>query len=113
MHGKTELKVALNIAKGGAEGRLRGTTVCVYGHGPTKNPFYTEAQTVKAHSEGCLLLLCAQVSCGQRLLLMNGSGQNPVAADVVTTRNLTAQISEVEVAFAAPRPDFWRPLLKQ
>ena len=78
-----------------------GTTVCVYGYGPSKNPFYKEAQTVKVTSKGCLLILSAPVSQGQKLLLMNGTQENPVEAEIVMTRPLGAQMCEVEVHFAA------------
>jgi hypothetical protein len=110
MLGQSDLKATLGIAENGSGRRLRGSTVCVYGYGPSKAPFYKEAKALKAHSEGCLLILSAPVSRGEKLLLINGTGQNPVVADIVTTRTLAAQTFEVEVAFAAPRPDFWQPL---
>jgi hypothetical protein len=87
-----------------------GTTVFVYGYGPTKNPFFKEAQTVKANSEGCLLILNAPVSRGQKLLLMNGTEQNPVEAEIRMTRSLGAQTYEVEVSFPVARTDSWPPL---
>ena len=77
------------------------TTVCVYGYGPSKTPFYKEAQTVKVTPNGCLLILSAPVSRGQKLLLMNGTGENPVEAQIVMTRPLGAQMCEVEVSFPA------------
>jgi hypothetical protein len=77
----------------------QGATVCVYGYGPNKNPFYKEAQTVKVTSKGCLLILSAPVSRGQKLLLMSGTQENPVEAEIVMTRPLGAQMCEVEVCF--------------
>lgn len=85
-------------------------TICVYGYGPTKSPFYEEAQALRANSEGGLLILGAPVSSGQKLLLISGRGSNPVEAQIVNTRTLGAQMCEVEVAFPFPQPDFWRPL---
>jgi hypothetical protein len=79
----------------------QSTTVCVYGYGPSNNPFYKEAQSVKVTSKGCLLILSVPVSRGQKLLLMNGTQENPVEAEVVTTRPLGAQMCEVEISFAA------------
>jgi hypothetical protein len=79
----------------------QSATVCVYGHGPSKNPFYKEAQTLKVTSKGCVLLLSAPVSRGQKLLLMNGTQENPVEAEIVMARPLGAQMCEVEVYFAA------------
>ena len=75
--------------------------VCVYGYGPGKNPFYKEAQTVNVTAKGCVLILSAPVSRGQKLLLMNGTGENPVEAQIVMTRPLGAQMCEVEVSFPA------------
>jgi len=84
-------------------------TVFVYGYGQSKNPFYKETKALKAHSNGCLLILSAAVSRGQKLLLIN-TLQNPTEAEIVKTRSLSGQLFEVEVSFPAPRPDFWQPL---
>ena len=105
---------AMNIAFGAPSDNIENAAapanICVYGYGPTKSPFYEEAQTVRANSEGGLLILGAPVSCGQKLLLINGRGGNPVEAQVVNARTLGAQMFEVEVAFPFPQPEFWRPL---
>ena len=105
---------AMNTAFGASEDNFENATapatICVYGYGPTKSPFYEEAQTLRANAEGGLLILGAPVSCGQKLLLINGRGGNPVEAHIVNTRTLGAQIFEVEVAFPFPQPEFWRPL---
>jgi hypothetical protein len=74
--------------------------VCVYGYGSSKSPFYQEAQTVKVTSKGCVLILSALVSRGQKLLLMSGTQENPMEAEIVTTRSVGAQMCEVEVSFA-------------
>jgi hypothetical protein len=103
---QSDLKAAL-----GTSGN-RSATVCVYGYGPAKNPFYKEAKTLKMHSGGCSLILSAPVSGGQKLLLIGGR-ENPVEGQIVNTRTLAAQIFEVEVTFAVPHPDFWQPLQKQ
>jgi hypothetical protein len=76
-------------------------TVRVYGYGPSKTPFYEEAQAVEVSSKGCLLILSAPVSRGEKLLLMNGTPENPVQAEVVLTRPIGAQMCEVVVSFAA------------
>ncbi len=83
-------------------------TLYVYGYGANKNPFYKEAKSLKGHSAGCSLILTGPVSCGEKLLLINDAGRNPVVGKVVTARNLTTRMFEVEVAFDAPRPDFWQ-----
>jgi|SRR5579872_6531427 len=84
------------------------TTLYVYGYGANKNPFYKQAKSLKGHSEGCSLILTGPVSCGEKLLLINDAGRNPVVGEIVTARNLTTRMFEVEVAFDAPRPDFWQ-----
>ena len=91
-----------------ALGRSTGSKVSVYGYGSFKNPFFQEAKALKANPQGCLLILSAAVSRGEKLLLMNASGENPAEAEIVNTRSLTDQLFEVEVSFSAPRPDFWQ-----
>lgn len=83
-------------------------TLYVYGYGASKNPFYKQAKSLKAHSAGCSLILTGPVSRGEKLLLINDAGPNPVVGEIVTARNLTTRMFEVEVAFDAPRPDFWQ-----
>jgi hypothetical protein len=85
-------------------------TVYVYGYGPNKNPFYEEARAVNATEKGALLILSVPVSRGQKLLLMNDTRQDPLEAQVVRSRTMGTQMSEIEVAFEASRADFWRPL---
>jgi hypothetical protein len=109
---EAQQNLATNIAFGAPEDNFENatasSTICVYGYGPTKSPFYEEAQTLRANSEGGLLILGASVSCGQKLLLINGRRGNPVEVQVVNTRTLGAQMFEVEVAFPFPQPEFWR-----
>jgi PilZ domain len=83
--------------------------VYVYGHGPTRNPFYEEARALRAAPEGALLILSAAVNRGQKLLLISAAGGDPAEAQVIRTRTLDAQMFEVEIAFPFPRPDFWKP----
>lgn len=84
-------------------------TVQVYGHGPTKNPFYEEAKALNATSKGALLILTIPVNRGQKLLLINRFGQDPAEAEVTRTRTLEPQMFEVEIAFPFPRLNFWVP----
>lgn len=109
MNGQNELKQALGT-KNSSGSSSSGGTVCVYGYGQSKGPFYKEAKALKASSNGCLLILGAAVNRGQKLLLMNGIGQNPTEAEIVNARALSGQLFEVEVSFPAPRPDFWQPV---
>jgi hypothetical protein len=95
-----------------ALGKSAGPKISVYGYGSLKNPFFKEARALNANPRGCLLILNAAVSRGEKLLLMNSSGQNPAEAEIVNTRSLTDQLFEVEVSFSAPRPDFWQQQLQ-
>ena len=99
----------LSAGKNSSEAVALNATVYVYGHGSNKNPFYEQAQAVNGTEKGALLILGAAVSRGQKLLLMNGTKQDPVEAQVVRTRTMGAQMFEVEVAFPVSRPDFWSP----
>ena len=86
----------------------KSTLVTLYVYGASKNPFYKQAKSLKGHSEGRSLILSGPISCGEKLLLINDAGRNPVVGEIVTTRNLTTRMFEVEVAFDASRPDFWQ-----
>jgi hypothetical protein len=48
-----------------------------------------------------LLILSTPVSRGEKLLLINGTQENPVEAEIVMTRSIGAQMYEVEVTFPA------------
>ena len=93
MIGQNDLMAALD--------RSAYAKVCVYGYGPSKSPFYKEARALKANSGGALLILSAPVSRGEKLLLMNGTQEDPVEAEILMTRSLGAHMYEVEVAFPA------------
>ena len=98
-------KTASSIPEGSAPNAM----VHVYGHGPTRNPFYEEARALHTTPKGALLILSAAVNRGQKLLLINTAGQEPAEAQVVRTGTLGAQMFEVEISFSLPRPDFWKP----
>jgi hypothetical protein len=87
-------------------------TIYIYGYGPTKNPFYEQARAINTTPQGALLTLGLPVSCGQKLLLLNGTGAEPVEAGVIRTRTLDAQLFEAEIAFTVPQPQFWTPFRK-
>jgi hypothetical protein len=73
------------------------TTVFVYGYGSGNGPFFKEARTKKLDSARWSLLLNDAVSCGQKLLLMDGIDPNPLHAEIVNTRSV-GQMFEVQVA---------------
>ena len=97
------------MANSGSAAEGPNAMVYVYGHGPARNPFYKEARAFNATAEGAFLILNAAVNQGQKLLLMNGTQQDPVEAQVVRIRTQNAQTFEIEVALTIPRLDFWKP----
>ena len=84
------------------------TMVYVYGHGAARNPFYEEVRALNATEKGALLILSAAVNRGQKLLLISAAGNDPVEAEVLRTRTLDSQMSEVEIGFSFARPEFWK-----
>src|SRR5436853_6972538 len=100
---------ALGSGQNASAGLAANATVYVYGHGPTRNPFYEEARALNTSAQGASLILGAALSRGQKLLLVSVTGQDPVEAQVVHARTLDAQMFEVEIAFPIPRHDFWGP----
>jgi hypothetical protein len=73
-------------------------TVFVYGYGAGKNPFYKDARGKKLNAGHWSLLLSAPVSQGQKLLLIDATGQNTIAGEIVTMRQVGGQMFEVAVA---------------
>ena len=73
------------------------TTVFVYGYGSGNSPFFKEARTKKLDPTRWSLLLNDALSCGQKLLLMDGIDPNPVQAEIVTARPV-GQMFELQVA---------------
>ena len=104
MSGQEQLKVALG---GKNSSGMTSAKVRVYGYTSANSPFFKEAKALKASANGCLLILNAAVSRGEKLLLMNAGSPNAAEAEIVSTRSLAAQLFEVEVSFPAPQPDFW------
>jgi PilZ domain len=91
-----------------SDGAAENVTVNVYGHGPSRNPFYEEARAITTNPTGATLILSVPLNPGQKLLLIKGAGQDPVEAQVVRSRTLDAQMFEVEIEFSFVRPDFWK-----
>jgi hypothetical protein len=94
------------------DGPALEATIFVYGYGPLKNPFYEQARAINTTPQGAFLILGSPLSRGQKLLLMNGTGADPVEAAVIRTRTLDAQLFEAEIAFTVAQPHFWTPFRK-
>ena len=98
----------LQQGEGASDQQTGNATVNVYGHGPSRNPFYEEARVINTNPKGAILILSVPLNHGQKLLLISGAGQDPVEAQVVRSRTLGAQMFEVEIEFSFVRPDFWK-----
>ena len=73
-------------------------TVFVYGYGSGKTPFYKEARSKKLNDNHWSLMLNAPLSLGQKLLLIDATGQNAVQGEIVAMRAVAEQVFEVAVA---------------
>jgi|SRR5690242_2542985 PilZ domain-containing protein len=107
----TQNRIATSILRNlenSPEAGAPNTTVYIYGHGPTRNPFYEEARIIHTTPQGASLILSAPVNRGQKLLLISAAGQEPAEAQVVRTGTLGTQMFEVEISFSSPHPDFWK-----
>jgi hypothetical protein len=74
------------------------TTISVYGYSSAKTPFPKEARRKKLNSDHRSLLLSVTVSCGQKLLLIEPTNGDPIEGEVVMTRPVGVEMSEVAVA---------------
>jgi len=76
---------------------VRAAAVFVYGYSSGKNPFYKEVRGKKLNDDHWSLLLSAPVSLGQKLLLIDARGQNPIQGEIVTIHTVADQMFEVAV----------------
>jgi PilZ domain len=82
--------------------------VFVYGHAPGKKAFHEDATTLEVSSHGGLLILAANVSVGQKLLLTNVANREERECRVVRFTPKHRQKREVAIEFARSAPDFWQ-----
>ena len=81
-------------------------TLVVCGRSTGKGSFKEETVTLSINSHGALLALSANVSLGQRLLLMNLQNWDEVEARVSRLAALDGQQTHVAVEFVHPAPQF-------
>ncbi len=81
--------------------------VFVYGHRIGKEPFHEEAHTLGVSAYGGLLVLCANVRPGQKLLLMNKTTQVEQECTVVYLGPRRTKTTEVAIEFNLPNAKFW------
>jgi hypothetical protein len=69
--------------------------------------FREETFTVTVSAHGALLMLAANVSLGQRIVLINPSNSDEREARVAYRGPIHAGLSQVAVEFNKPSPEFW------
>jgi len=82
--------------------------VYVYGHGPSLEPFYEEAHTLRVNANGALLLLSVPVHKGQTLLLTNSLTEQEQDCRVVFLGTRRSRTIEAGVEFLETNSRFWR-----
>ncbi len=82
-------------------------TLWVCGRSPGKGSFKEETVTLSINSHGALMALSANVTIGQRLLLMNPQTWDEVEARVSRLAALYDERTQVAVEFAHSAPQFW------
>lgn len=70
--------------------------------------FQEETFTVTVSAHGALLMLEANVSLGQKLVVMNPKNWDEREARVAYKGSVHAGLSQVAVEFAKPAPEFWQ-----
>lgn len=78
----------------------------VYGRTRSNRPFLEAADSVGVNENGALLILSAQVSVGQRLILLNRQNGMEQECTVVRVGQRRYKMP-VGVRFAPPAPEFW------
>ncbi|MGH9687403.1 MAG: PilZ domain-containing protein [Candidatus Acidiferrales bacterium] len=70
--------------------------------------FQEETFTVTVSAHGALLMLEANVSLGQKLLVLNPKNWDEQEARVAYKGAMHAGLAQVAVEFAKPAPEFWQ-----
>jgi PilZ domain len=70
--------------------------------------FQEETFTVTVSAHGALLMLEADVSLGQKLVVMNPKNWDELEARVAYKGPVHAGLAQVAVEFTRPAPDFWQ-----
>jgi hypothetical protein len=70
--------------------------------------FQEETFTVTVSAHGALLMLAANVTLGQKLVVMNATNSDEREGRVAYKGAVHAGLAQVAVEFAKPSPEFWR-----
>jgi hypothetical protein len=86
---------------------LLDVPLVIRGESSDRRPFEEETFTVSVSAHGALVMLAAQVSLGQKLLLLNPANWDEREGRVAYRGSAHAGLAQVGVEFAQPSPDFW------
>jgi hypothetical protein len=81
--------------------------VVICGEAGDQSTFREETFTVTVSAHGALLMLAANVSLGQRVLLINPTTRAEREAKISYRGPNHAGLSQVAVEFSKPSPEFW------
>jgi hypothetical protein len=81
--------------------------VVIRGETADRRAFEEETFTVTVSAHGALVMLAAQVTLGQRLLLLNPQNWDEREGRVAYRSPDHAGLSQVALEFTLPAPDFW------
>ena len=81
--------------------------VVICGKSGDKRTFREETFTVTVSAHGALLMLAANVSLGQKIVLINPSNSDERECRIAYRGPIHAGLSQVAVEFNKPSPEFW------
>lgn len=81
--------------------------VVICGQSGDQRTFREETFTVTVSAHGALLMLAANVSLGQRIVLINPSNRDEREGRIAYRGPIHAGLSQVAVEFNNPAPEFW------
>ena len=79
----------------------------VCGQSGDRKAFREETFTVTVSAHGALVMLAANVSLGQKILLINPSNSDQREGRVAYRGPIHAGLCQVAVEFSRPSPEFW------
>ena len=82
--------------------------LCIYGHAPGGEAFYTHGRAVNVSQTGALIMVANTLSCGDEILLVNQANSQEQLATVVRFAGKKDGFEQVGVAFAQTNSSFWK-----
>jgi hypothetical protein len=86
---------------------LMDVPVVICGQSGDRRDFREETFTVTVSAHGALLMLAANVSLGQKILMINPTNSDEREARIAYRGPIHAGLCQVAVEFNKPSPEFW------